>query len=63
MLSMKMIFIPEQKIFMIEPYFRNGHTFRESGSARSKVQTEENIETVGRQMEDKPQLSLRELSQ
>jgi hypothetical protein len=26
-----------------------------SGSARSKVQTEENIETVERQMEDKPQ--------
>jgi hypothetical protein len=26
MLSMKMIFTPEQKIFTIEPYFRNGHT-------------------------------------
>jgi enterochelin esterase-like enzyme len=34
-----------------------------SGSARSKVRTEENIETVKRQMEDKPQLSLRQLSQ
>jgi hypothetical protein len=63
MLSMKMIFTPEQKIFMIEPYFRNGHTlhtFRESGSVQRKCSiqssTEENIETVKRQMEDKPQL-------
>jgi hypothetical protein len=53
---MKMVFSPEQKIFMIEYYFRNGHTvhiLRESGSAqrkpgsgRPKVRTEENIETV-----------------
>jgi hypothetical protein len=34
-----------------------------SGSARFKVRTEENIETVERQMEDEPQLSLRQLSQ
>jgi hypothetical protein len=32
-------------------------------SARPKVRTEENIETVKRQMEDEPQLSLRQLSQ
>jgi hypothetical protein len=70
---MKMVFTPEQKIFMIEYYFRNGHTvhiLRESGSVqrkprsgRPKVRTEENIETVQRQMEDEPQLSLRQLSQ
>jgi hypothetical protein len=45
---------------MIEPYFRNGHTlhtFRENGSVQRKcsIQSEENIETVERQMEDKPQ--------
>jgi hypothetical protein len=34
-----------------------------SGRARFKVRIEENIETVERQMEDKPQLSLRQLSQ
>jgi hypothetical protein len=34
-----------------------------SRSVRSKVRTEENIATVERQMEDKPQLSLRQLSQ
>jgi 4-hydroxy-3-methylbut-2-enyl diphosphate reductase IspH len=34
-----------------------------SRSARSKVRTEENVETVERQMEDKSQLSLRQLSQ
>jgi 4-hydroxy-3-methylbut-2-enyl diphosphate reductase IspH len=34
-----------------------------SRSARSKVRTEENVETVERQMEDKPQLSLRQVSQ
>jgi hypothetical protein len=34
-----------------------------SKSARPKVRTEENIETVKRQMEDEPQLSLRQLSQ
>jgi hypothetical protein len=54
---------------MIESYFSNGHTvhtFRESGSvqrkpgsSRAKVRTEENIETVQRQMEDERQLSLR----
>jgi hypothetical protein len=45
MLSMTMIFTPEQQIFMTEPYFSNGdtlHTFRES--ARPKVCTEENID-------------------
>jgi hypothetical protein len=50
---MKMVFTPEQKIFMIESYFRNGHTvhtFRDSGSVqrkpgngRPKVHSEENI--------------------
>jgi hypothetical protein len=34
-----------------------------STSARPKVRSEENIETVKRQMEDEPQLSLRQLSQ
>jgi hypothetical protein len=34
-----------------------------STSARPKVRTEENIETVKHQMEDEPQLSLRQLSQ
>jgi hypothetical protein len=34
-----------------------------SGSTRFKVRTEENIETVERQMEDELQLSLRQLSQ
>jgi hypothetical protein len=34
-----------------------------SGSARPKVRTEENIETVEGQIEDEPQLSLRQLSQ
>jgi hypothetical protein len=62
MLSMKMIFTPEQKILMIEPYFRNGQTHFEkvavfSGSARSKVRTKENIETVECQMEDPNYLS------
>jgi hypothetical protein len=66
---MKMVFTPEQKIFMIESYFRNGHkfhTFRESvsiqrkpRSGRPKVRTEENIDTVQRQMEDESQLSVR----
>jgi hypothetical protein len=68
---MKMVFTPEQKIFMIESYFRSGHkfhTFRESASiqrkprsGRPKVRTEENIEivTVQRQMEDESQLSVR----
>jgi hypothetical protein len=47
---MKMVFTPEQKIFMIESYFRNGHTvhtFREigivqrkPGSGRPKVRIE-----------------------
>jgi hypothetical protein len=32
MLSIKMVFTLEQKTFMIESYFRNGHTFRETGS-------------------------------
>jgi hypothetical protein len=61
-----MVFTPEQQIFMIESYFRNGHTvhtFRESGSARPKDRTEENIDTVQRQMEDERRLSLGELSQ
>jgi hypothetical protein len=61
---MKMLFISEQKIFMIESYiyFHNAqtvHTFRKSGSVqrkpgsgRLKVRTEENIETVQRQMEN-----------
>jgi hypothetical protein len=53
MLSMRMIFTPEQQIFMIEPYLSNGHThFKKvtvfSRSARPKVRTEENIETVKR---------------
>jgi hypothetical protein len=53
MLSMRMIFTPEQQIFMIELYFSNGHTHFEkvtvfSRSARPKVRTEENIETVKR---------------
>jgi hypothetical protein len=34
-----------------------------SGSDQSKIRTEENIATVERQLEDKPQLSLRQLSQ
>jgi hypothetical protein len=41
-LSMKMIFTFEQKIFMIESYFLNGHTvhaFRESGSVQRKCST------------------------
>jgi hypothetical protein len=58
MLSMRMTFTPEQQIFMIEPYFSNGHkvthfthfekvtVFRRS--ARPKVHTEENIEIVKR---------------
>jgi hypothetical protein len=60
-------------MFMIESDFRNCHmvhTFRESGSVQRKpgkplpkVRTEENIETVQSQMEDAPQLSLRQLSQ
>jgi hypothetical protein len=61
-----MVFTPEQQILMIESYFRNGHAvhaFRESGSAWPKVRTEENIDTVQRQMEDEPQLSLGQLSQ
>jgi transposase-like protein len=63
-LAMKMVFTPEQKIFIIQCYFRNGHTIqRKPGSGRPKVRTEENIETVQRQMEDEPQLSLRQLSQ
>jgi hypothetical protein len=48
---------PEQKIFMIESYFRTVHKFRESasvqrkpGSGRLKVHTDENIETAQRQM-------------
>jgi hypothetical protein len=59
---MKMVFTPKQKIFMIESYFHNArtvHTFRKSGSVqrkpgsgRLKVRTEENIETVQRQMEN-----------
>jgi hypothetical protein len=58
------------KIFIIESYFRNGHTVRESGSvqrkpgsSRPKVRTEENIETVQRQMEEEPRSSLRQLWQ
>jgi hypothetical protein len=54
-----MVFTPEQQILMIESYFRNGHTvhtFRGSGSARPKVRTEENIDTVQRQMEVKRQI-------
>jgi hypothetical protein len=41
-LSVKMVFTPEQQIFMIEPYFRNGHTlhtFPESGSVQRKQST------------------------
>jgi hypothetical protein len=59
---MKMVFTPEQKIFMIESYFHKAqtvHTFRKSGSVqrkpgsgRLKVCTEKNIETVQRQMEN-----------
>jgi hypothetical protein len=54
MLAMRMIFTPEQQIFMIEPYFSNGLVthFEKvavfSRSARPKVRTEENIETVKR---------------
>jgi hypothetical protein len=55
---------------MIESYFRNGHTFRKSGSVqrkprigRPKVHTEENTGTVQRQMEDESQFSLKQLSQ
>jgi hypothetical protein len=61
-----MVFAPKQQIFMIESDFRNGHTvhtFGESGSARPKVRSEENIDTVQRQMEDERQLSLGQLSQ
>jgi hypothetical protein len=42
MLSMRMIFTPEQQIFMIEPYLSNGHTlhtFRESDSVQLKCST------------------------
>jgi hypothetical protein len=53
MLSMRMIFTPEQQIFMIEPYFPMVTHFTHfekvtvfSRSARPKVRTEENIETV-----------------
>jgi hypothetical protein len=40
MLSMTMIFTPEQQIFMTEPYFSNGdtlHTFRESDKCSAEV--------------------------
>jgi hypothetical protein len=42
MLSMTMIFTPEQQIFMTEPYFSNGdtlHTFRESDKCSAEVQS------------------------
>jgi AraC-like DNA-binding protein len=51
---------------MIESYFRNGHTFhifRESYRSRPKVRTQENIDTVQRQMEEERQLSLGQLLQ
>jgi transposase len=58
---------------MIESYFCNGHTVhtfqksgsvqRKPGSGRPKVRTEEHIKTIQRQIEDEPQLSLRQLSQ
>jgi hypothetical protein len=43
MLSMRMIFTPEQQKFMIEPYFSNGytlHTFGESDSVQQKCSTQ-----------------------
>jgi hypothetical protein len=43
MLSMRMIFTPEQQIFMIGLYFSNGHTlhtFRESDSVQQKCSTQ-----------------------
>jgi AraC-like DNA-binding protein len=65
---MRMIFTPEQQIFMIEPYFSNGHTlhrFRESDivqrSARPKVRLGKILRLSN--VEDEPQLSLRQLSQ
>jgi hypothetical protein len=51
---------------MIESYFHNGHTFhtfRESYRSRAKVRTQENFNTVQRQMEEERQLSLGQLLQ
>jgi hypothetical protein len=69
MLSMRMIFTPEQQIFVIEPYFSNGHTlhtFRESDSVQQEVLDPKFVlRKILRlsNVEDEPQLSLRQLSQ
>jgi hypothetical protein len=68
----KIVFAPEQQIFMIESYFCNGHTIHTCGESDSVqwkpgdlrfVLRKIPIDTVQRQVEDERQLSLRQLSQ
>jgi hypothetical protein len=51
---------------MIEPYFSNGHTFRESDSVQQKCSTQSSYWEKYwdcQNLQDEPQLSLRQLSQ